>query len=412
MILLAHPTGNEYVRNAATALREAGLLKEFWTCVSWDSEASPNRFLPGSFRRQLARRSFSSVPKPLIRTTPWREIGRFVSPALGARWLTRHERGFFSVDSNYRAFDRSIARRVNGANDLRAIFCGEDYSLESFRAAQRNGVRRIYELPIGYWRLAHEIYDEESIREPEWAGTLVGRMDSDEKLERKEEELRLAEVVMVASTFTKMSLGRASGFSGTIHVVPYGAPTPSTDFMPARTPRKLRVLFVGSLGQRKGLSYLLDAVKLLGDNVELTLIGRKAAEGCKPLDEATALHQWIPSLSHAEILAEMWRHDVLVLPSLFEGFGLVILEAMSQGLPVITTEHTAGPDILTDGVDGFLVPVRSKEGIGAKLDLLAGDPRLLAEMKQAALQKAKVHSWANYRERIGSIARDLLSDES
>jgi glycosyltransferase involved in cell wall biosynthesis len=104
----------------------------------------------------------------------------------------------------------------------------------------------------------------------------------------------------------------------------------------------------------------------------------------------------------------MQQHDVLVLPSLFEGFGLVILEAMAQRLPVIATPHTAGPDVISEGVDGFIVPIRSAEAIAAGLDQLASNAKLLQEMKQAAEEKAKTQRWENYRESLTQMARDLV----
>mgnify|MGYP000483547784 CR=1 FL=1 len=111
-------------------------------------------------------------------------------------------------------------------------------------------------------------------------------------------------------------------------------------------------------------------------------------------------HRWIASLPHRGVLAEMRRHDVLAFPSLFEGFGLVILEAMSQGLPVITTPHTAGPDVIEDGRDGFLVPIRAPTAIAEKLELLHHDREKLAEMSRAAMKKAAQFTWDNYGQSI------------
>ena len=168
------------------------------------------------------------------------------------------------------------------------------------------------------------------------------------------------------------------------------------------------MLFVGSLGQRKGTSYLLEAVRLAGSSVTLTLIGTRPDAPCQPLDAALARHRWISSCPHDEVLAEMRRHDVLVFPSLFEGFGLVILEALSQSLPVITTPNTAGPDVLTDGTDGFIVPIRSATAIAEKLELLHRDRPRLDAMRSAARTKAARYSWSAYELAVAGVVRNTL----
>ena len=104
----------------------------------------------------------------------------------------------------------------------------------------------------------------------------------------------------------------------------------------------------------------------------------------------------------------MSRHDVLVLPSLHEGFGLVMSEAMGQGLVVITTPQTGGPDIIADGVEGFIVPIRSAEAIEEKLALLAHDRDRLLEMQAAAGRKAASLTWENYRHGVARVAREVM----
>jgi glycosyltransferase involved in cell wall biosynthesis len=99
----------------------------------------------------------------------------------------------------------------------------------------------------------------------------------------------------------------------------------------------------------------------------------------------------------------MAEHDVLVFPSLAEGFGLVITEALSRGLPVITTPHTGGPDFMVDGREGFIVPIRDPDAIAERLARLAEDRDLLAAMSEAALETAWRNSWQGYEERIVQI---------
>jgi glycosyltransferase involved in cell wall biosynthesis len=119
-------------------------------------------------------------------------------------------------------------------------------------------------------------------------------------------------------------------------------------------------------------------------------------------------YRWISSLPHEELLQEMSTHDVLVLPSLHEGFGLVLTEAMGQGLVVITTPQTAGPDLITDAVEGFLVPIRSSAAIAEKLALLLRDRDQLRSMQGAAWRKASVFTWESYRLRLAQLAREVV----
>lgn len=402
MILFSHPTGNANVRHAALSLAEAGLLAEFWTCVSWNPQSPLDALLPGALRRQLARRALPELVRAKAHLLPWREAGRMLTSRLDVPFLTRHEHGIFSIDAVYRSLDHAVARRVATLDTISAVYAYEDGAAETFRAARERGMRCIYDLPIGYWRAAHALYAEEREREPQWAVTLTGTLDSPEKLARKDEELAAADVVMVASSFTRKTIESAPCPPKPVHVIPYGAPLPGplASLKPAASGGKLKVLFVGSLGQRKGLSYLLEAVAQLPHAVELTLVGTKTVENCAPLNAAVARHRWIPSLPHDEILREMSRADVFVFPSLFEGFGLVLLEAMSQGLPIIATAHTAAPDLITEGESGFIVPIRSAQAIAEKLDLLAHDSRLLSAMSHAARETAVRYTWEQYRARL------------
>ncbi|MEY2481304.1 MAG: hypothetical protein QOI04_2231 [Verrucomicrobiota bacterium] len=407
MILLSHPTANQNVRQTALAFAEAGLLEEFWTCVQWKRGSLFDKalFFSDRARNELRRRSFSAELQPFIRTFPWREWGRHFSAQFG---LAANAAGFFSVDAIYRSLDRRVARRLAGAEKkIKAVYAYDAGALESFRAAKRVGMKCIYEHPIIYWRKVQQLQREEAQLHPEWAPTLNALVDSEEKLLRKDEELARADVVIAPSSFAQESLRATPNLKASIQVIPYGAPNVVERTFADEANKKLRVLFVGALSQAKGLGYLLQAAAHLDRQIELTLIGQRVSP-VMPSAAVLDRHKWIPSLPHDELLAEMSRHDVLVLPSLHEGFGLVIPEAMAQGLVVITTAHTAGPDIITDGVDGFIVPIRSAEAIEEKLNYCVADRKLLCEMKRAAQRKAASLQWQIYRQQVVAMARAVI----
>ena len=408
-ILLAHPTGNENVRAAARAFVNVGWLKQFYSCICWNLDSPLNDLLPASLVVQLRRRSFADIPYEYQFSHPLRETFRLLSSQNSL--LSRREYGFFSVDAIYRSLDRYVAAQLLRSEALSAVYAYEDGALHTFRAAHRLGIKKIYELPIGYWRAAQQIFKEERELNPEWACTLPGLHDSPDKLARKEEELHLADRVIVASSFVRSTLVDYQKCTSLIEVVPYGAPPPVARNFDFVRKAPLKVLIVGSLSQRKGISYALDAIEPLGDQVSLTMIGRAVSADCVPLIAAIDKYRWFESLPHSEILRQMKNHDILLFPTLFDGFGLVIAEALSQGLPVISTPNSGAPECIRHGVEGFIVPIRDSQAITLHLQQLLDNPDQLASMQQACLRRAAELSWTEYEKALRVCVGQIFSKD-
>jgi alpha-maltose-1-phosphate synthase len=411
-VIVSNPTANANVRNLVTALFRAQLLCRFYTTIAvFDSALC--RFvsmLPGL--NDVRRRFFPDDLKSFTKTSPIGESIRLFAQKAGLRLFLQHEAGFFCIDKIGKRLDRKVSRALSRSGSS-AVYCYEDFALQTFASAKQQGIARIYEHPVAYWRVVRKIMEEEVELHPEWAATIPGLRNSDRKLHRKDAELSYANRIVVASTFSRHTLSQCPLPLAPISVIPYGAPAVAANRYSAAMKtngNKLKVIFVGGLGQLKGLSYLFGAIKQLEGSVELTLIGRKhSADRCSPLDLALKEHRWLESVPHSKVLEEMRAHDVLVFPSLSEGFGMVITEALSQGLPVITTPHTCGPDVLTEGEDGFIVPIRNEQSIAEKLELLHRDRGRLVAMSQAASKKADSLTWESYHRSIVSVVQETLA---
>jgi glycosyltransferase involved in cell wall biosynthesis len=406
-VIVSHPTGNANVTAVVGALHHEELLAAFYTCILWRPESPLARLVPASLRTMLARRARVQLPADLVRTRPARELMRSLMIRAGKkRWIAR-ETNPFSIDGVYRDLDRFVARELRRYPDVRAVYAYEDGALHQFREARKLGMHCIYDLPIGYWRANRRISTEEAELQPGWKGTLNALSDSDAKCALKDQELELADTVVVPSAFVKSTLEMYPGKKKVV-VNPFGVPANVSAPRELTDPTKpLRVLYVGSLTQRKGISYLFEAVEKAGKAVTLTVIGRKVGQS-DLLDTSCAKYRWIASVPHAEILSEMRQHDVFVFPSLFEGLALVTGEAISQGLPVITTPNSGGTDILRDGVDGFIVPIRAPEAITERLLQFHADRALLKQMSDSARERAGQLTWQGYQDRLVSAVRETL----
>lgn len=204
---------------------------------------------------------------------------------------------------------------------------------------------------------------------------------------------------------------RRDDWSGaSVHPVPLGTVPAAPVARPAGPVRRL--LFVGRLERRKGVHLLLEALPaLLTAHPEWTceLVGNDtlpSAPGVTFKAEFLARHAgaaWLPrvefagAVSDSELQQRYARADLFVAPSLFESFGLIYLEALQHGVPVVGAAVGGVPDVVRDGVDGALVPPGDATALGAALDRLMGDDllrRRLGAAAHAAIDERTHHAMA------------------
>lgn len=410
-ISLIHPTGNPNSRQAALALSEAGFLQEIITTIAYNPEGTSSRYLnllPNKIRnivtQELGRRTWITPKNVLMQTHPWLEIMRLLLVKTGFNhYLNLNYQGL--VDLVYASLDNHVAKHhLQGIN---GIYAYEDAAATTFQKAKHQGILCLYDLPIVFYRTSLTLQLEEAELFPELAVALQGTQEPAGKLERKEQEIQLADHIFVPSSFVQNSLLDAGVKSEKISVISFGAPI---DYFHPK-PKKddiFRALFVGRVAPRKGVHYLLQAWRELQlHEAELLLVGiNDFPEGW--LNQYIDIIRYLKSVPHSSLNEYYSAASVLVFPSLVEGLALVQLEAMACGIPIITTPNAGGSDIVTDGVEGFVVPIRDLEVLKEKLEWCYRHPQELAEMGRAARRKAEQLTWDLYRQRLANRVQELF----
>jgi glycosyltransferase involved in cell wall biosynthesis len=263
---------------------------------------------------------------------------------------------------------------------------------------------------IGHPRRKEQVFEEVRRRFPAWAGSVKPKLEAQLALEDKEHES--ASKIVAASSFSRQTLTDSGVPEGKIGIIPYGVDL--AEFCPrAETvgyERPFRFIFVGLVNARKGVPVLLEAWRRMGDTgAELWLVGAVAEE----------IRSLIPALPGLRLLGP-WRHDrlpalfhecdVFVFPSFFEGFGLVILEAMASGLPIIATPATAAPDLINDGLEGLMVPAGEAAMLATAMTRCLDDRNWVAAAGVAARTQAEDFPWSRYGDRWTALLSNLPAD--
>lgn len=223
--------------------------------------------------------------------------------------------------------------------------------------------------------------------------------------------------------------------AGKIVIIPPGVDTCHFYPIPADEARQFvgippedrMVLFVGRIEPLKGLGTLIQAMSCLrcteaGDRVSLVVIGGDPdADPDKMTDEMARLQKMCDDLAMGKLVVFLGKRgqdtlpyyysaaDVLVMPSFYESFGMVALEAMACGTPVVASQVGGLAFLVQDGVTGYTVPAEDHEALCDKLSLLLGDEALRQRMGAAAAKYAQGYDWEKIALQIMAVYQELMT---
>ncbi len=396
----------------ARALAAEDLLDRLYTDLFWPAERKlPNALasLLPSFHRQALQRSARGVPFERVHLNAARgmlsllvEKIRRIPPDLRRR---AHRSADAALGS---AAGRHAARAGAG------LVSYSYYGFDAMRAYPRPAMLfQVHPHPGTMRRLLRqELHDHpdcaESL-EQEWELALP-----EEDFEHLVAETKMASRFMTASTFTRNSLIEHGADPEAITVVPYGVDLqrfhPAPDRGAPQPGSKLQLLFVGRINQRKGVKYLLEALKLFSpDEVQLTICGR-VVDSLSLFKSSGVEVDIRPSVSAEELVRAYQAADLFIFPSVAEGFAQVLLESLACGLPILSTTHTAAPDLITEGREGFIVEPRRPDLLAERISWCLGNRAELFAMRERARATAEQFTWERFRTQAAAAVRSYLEE--
>ena len=228
------------------------------------------------------------------------------------------------------------------------------------------------------------------------------------------EEVKKAQYHIVASSYSEKALMFEGILKERIYKIPYGVDQ-NKFIEPKRMYEEgnLNVMFLGDVNQRKGIKQILDVAKIMNNqNIVFNITGSGANHFAELYEPYKPYVNFLGYVSFEKLLELLGTNHIFLFPAMGEGFGLVLLEAMAAGIVPITTPNCAGPDLIQDGKNGFIVSVGDSNTIVERILWCATHPTELQAMSEEARKTAKEYTWERYEQGIVAALDEILKRSS
>lgn len=226
-------------------------------------------------------------------------------------------------------------------------------------------------------------------------------------------EIQLADYFFAPSNIVKESLEYCGAKPEQIFIIPYGVKLedfPKRDYAPAGD--SLKLIYVGQVTHRKGIHHLLNVIDQFdSESVSLKLVGTysKSEKFVQAAKDQMNI-EFCGFKTHDELLGLYQESDAFVFPTLGEGYGLVVLEAMSVGIPVLCSDHAGGNDPIVDYYNGFVFKAGDEKDLFEKIQWCLENRKQLSAMGENANTTAQGFTWDTYYSRISEAISCIVQE--
>lgn len=379
----------------ALALHRQGFLGHYITGPSLLSNEAWLGRLGGPLGRLWRERRLDGLPSRRVKRLWGPELMRRAIPRLGGS----------GERANYVHNDWFAHRAAMMMEECDVLHFVHSVGWKAAQRAKRSGITVVCDMREEHPRFQERILSEEASH----LGIPFSVPGASFR-HRVLEEIELADFIFCPSRYAGRTFLDQGIPAERLVVCPYGVDPLAFDASARPAAGKtFRVLFLGRICMRKGVHYLLEGFRQAAlPDARLILAGPVDPAFRGVLDRYRGLFEETGAIARPLVRERYFDADVFVMPSLADSYGLVVSEAMSTGLPVIVSENTGMADLITDGREGYVVPIRDGAAIAEKITFLYEHRERAAAMGAAAMATAKSLDWSNYEEVCANFYRALF----
>lgn len=411
-IIVAHE-GKQHSFRTAEALLNGGMLYRYITTIydrPWSWTRVVKWLLRGDARKKCASHRTEALPDSIV-------LQYCECRSLFRLFLSKLPKIYKYFPSYYDWLHDSFGIRVARyaiRHKVDAVIMYDTNANACFRYLKENAphIRRILDVSI-----ANRLFMKENfIRDIAATGDYGLRLEqeylwNEQNLNRYKEEMELSQYFIVASQVVKKSLMFSGVKVEQILLAPYGVDRNKFAFQEKDVVRSsLRLIFVGQVNYRKGIHHLLKVITSFPtDKVELYLAGGYDATTNIYNDYKDAPNIHFLGFVTRDVLSSLYQKcDVFVFPTLGEGYGMVLLEALACGVPCIVSDLAGGNDAIVDGYNGFVFKAGDDMDLKEKIQWFIENPERLPEMSRNARESVNDMGWEDYGKKVVAAMKKIL----
>lgn len=415
-VMVFHP-GQQHSYRLATALNKVGLLGCYCTTV-YNRPASLTRkmlsFLKGDSKIRAEARHCNG-----IRNDQVVQFGEF----FGLLTILFDKLKWNRVGKSWNQFvndycgKKAAKYAIKNGYDCVISYNNNSKSIFEYLSKYAPKIIRVMDASAANVLYMKNIYERDMELAPDFKSLLLqerGILWNKRYQNRINVENTLAQYILAGSEFVKKTYVELGFPQERVFICPYGVNL--EEFKPINMTeydgiRPLECIYVGGTKELKGISYLLEAfMDIPKEKAVLTVVGAITLSP-EMFEKYSKKISFTGTILHSQVADMLREKDVMVFPSLGDGFGLAVIEAMSSGIPVIASENTGSAELIRNKQNGFVIPIQDKDAIINSLYWIIDHPKDYVQMARNARVSVKNLSWIEYDKKIEAVFGGIINRE-